>query len=107
MATKTIEAELLDLEKRYWQAMKDQCAGAPRRLKAGPAGLGPRTLTLTPLPSGHAPRAVCEDILTLRSHPFRFFPRTVLVRPRKGRALVRPAALQSPLPVGSEAQAIG
>jgi hypothetical protein len=24
MATKAIEAELLDLEKRYWQAIKDQ-----------------------------------------------------------------------------------
>jgi uncharacterized protein (TIGR02246 family) len=32
MATKTIEAELLDLEKRYWQAIKDQDVDAAMRL---------------------------------------------------------------------------
>lgn len=32
MATTTIEAELLDLEKRYWQAIKDQDVEAAMRL---------------------------------------------------------------------------
>ena len=35
MATKTIEAELLELEQRYWQALKDQDVG--RRAGAAPA----------------------------------------------------------------------
>jgi ketosteroid isomerase-like protein len=36
MATKTIEAELLDLEKRYWQALKDQDVDATMRLTDEP-----------------------------------------------------------------------
>jgi len=36
MATKTIKAELLDLEKRYWQAMKDQDVDAAMRLTDEP-----------------------------------------------------------------------
>ncbi|MGH7518378.1 MAG: nuclear transport factor 2 family protein, partial [Gemmatimonadales bacterium] len=36
MATKTIEAELLDLEKRYWQAIKDQDVDAAMRLTDEP-----------------------------------------------------------------------
>jgi ketosteroid isomerase-like protein len=32
MATKTIEAELLELEQRYWQAIKDQDVDAAMRL---------------------------------------------------------------------------
>jgi ketosteroid isomerase-like protein len=36
MATKTIEAELLDLEKRYWQALKDQDVDAAMRLTDEP-----------------------------------------------------------------------
>jgi uncharacterized protein (TIGR02246 family) len=36
MATKTIETELLDLEKRYWQAMKDKDVDAAVRLTDDP-----------------------------------------------------------------------
>jgi hypothetical protein len=36
MATTTIEAELLDLEKRYWQALKDQDVDAAMRLTDEP-----------------------------------------------------------------------
>jgi Domain of unknown function (DUF4440) len=36
MTTKTIEAELLDLEKRYWQALKDQDVDAAMRLTDEP-----------------------------------------------------------------------
>jgi hypothetical protein len=36
MATKTIEAELLDLEKRYWQALKDQDVDTVMRLTDEP-----------------------------------------------------------------------
>jgi uncharacterized protein (TIGR02246 family) len=36
MATTTIEAELLDLEKRYWQALKDQDVDAVLRLTDDP-----------------------------------------------------------------------
>jgi uncharacterized protein (TIGR02246 family) len=36
MATKTIEAEVLDLEKRYWQALKDQDVDAALRLTDEP-----------------------------------------------------------------------
>ena len=36
MATKAIEAELLDLEKRYWQAIKDQDVDAAMRLTDEP-----------------------------------------------------------------------
>ena len=36
MATLTIEAELLDLEKRYWQALKDQDVDAAMRLTDEP-----------------------------------------------------------------------
>jgi ketosteroid isomerase-like protein len=36
MATMTIEAELLDLEKRYWQAIKDQDVDAALRLTDEP-----------------------------------------------------------------------
>jgi uncharacterized protein (TIGR02246 family) len=36
MATKTIEAELLDLEQRYWQAIKDQDVDAAMRLTDEP-----------------------------------------------------------------------
>ena len=36
MATLTIEAELLDLEKRYWQALKDQDVDAALRLTDEP-----------------------------------------------------------------------
>lgn len=36
MTTRTLEAELLDLEKRYWQAIKDQDADAAMRLTAEP-----------------------------------------------------------------------
>jgi uncharacterized protein (TIGR02246 family) len=36
MATKTIEAELLDLEKRYWQAIQDQDVDAAMRLTDEP-----------------------------------------------------------------------
>jgi hypothetical protein len=36
MATKTIEAELLDLEKRYWQAIQDQDVDVAIRLTDEP-----------------------------------------------------------------------
>lgn len=36
MATQTIETELLDLEKRYWQAIKDRDADAAIRLTDDP-----------------------------------------------------------------------
>jgi uncharacterized protein (TIGR02246 family) len=36
MATQTVEAELLDLEKRYWQAIKDQDVDAAMRLTDDP-----------------------------------------------------------------------
>jgi hypothetical protein len=36
MATKTIETELLELEKRYWQAIKDQDVEAAMRLTDDP-----------------------------------------------------------------------
>jgi Domain of unknown function (DUF4440) len=36
MTTRTVEAELLDLEKRYWQALKDQDADAAMRLTDEP-----------------------------------------------------------------------
>jgi uncharacterized protein (TIGR02246 family) len=36
MRTKTVEAELLDLEKRYWQALKDQDVDAATRLTDDP-----------------------------------------------------------------------
>jgi uncharacterized protein (TIGR02246 family) len=36
MATKTIETELLELEKRYWQAMKDNDVDAALRLTDDP-----------------------------------------------------------------------
>jgi ketosteroid isomerase-like protein len=36
MATQTIEAELLDLEKSYWQALKDQDVDAAMRLTDEP-----------------------------------------------------------------------
>jgi uncharacterized protein (TIGR02246 family) len=36
MATATIEAEVLDLEKRYWQALKDQDVDAAMRLTDEP-----------------------------------------------------------------------
>jgi hypothetical protein len=42
MATQTIEAELLDLEKRYWQAIKDQDVDA--------AMPSPTTLASLPAP---------------------------------------------------------
>jgi uncharacterized protein (TIGR02246 family) len=35
-ATKTVETELLDLEKRYWQALKDQDADTAMRLTDEP-----------------------------------------------------------------------
>jgi limonene-1,2-epoxide hydrolase len=46
MATQTIEAELLDLEKRFWQALKDRNVDAAVRLTdypcivTGPQGVG-------------------------------------------------------------------
>jgi ketosteroid isomerase-like protein len=36
MATKTIEAEVLELEKRYWQALKDQDVDTAMRLTDDP-----------------------------------------------------------------------
>ena len=36
-ATKTVETEILDLEKRYWQALKDQDADTAMRLTDEPA----------------------------------------------------------------------
>jgi hypothetical protein len=36
MATRTIESELLDLEKRYWQAIKDKDADTAMRLSDEP-----------------------------------------------------------------------
>jgi hypothetical protein len=36
MGTRTIEAELLDLEKRYWQAIKDKDVDAAMRLADEP-----------------------------------------------------------------------
>jgi hypothetical protein len=39
MATTTIEAELLDLEKRYWQALKDQDVDMALSLTDDPASL--------------------------------------------------------------------